>query len=165
MIAADTSPLIVLGKQGKLELLRQCFGKVSVPESVVREVSERKESEESIALASAIEARWIEAVQISINPLLETSKIGIGGKEAISLAAKLKSILIMDDALAQSYATLAGVEAHGTLYVLLFALKKGFIHNEEAKELLYGMMTQGFYLSAEVYGRFLQMLEEISGGK
>ncbi|MBI2140475.1 DUF3368 domain-containing protein [Candidatus Woesearchaeota archaeon] len=164
MIVADTSPLIVLGKQGKLELLRLCFGKVSLPEAVLREVSGRKESEESIALASAIKSKWIGAIKISINPLLETSKIGIGEKEAISLAAKLKSILIMDDALAQSYASLAGVEAHGTLYVLLSALKKRFIHNEDAKEMLYGMMAQGFYLSAEVYGRFLQMLEEISGG-
>lgn len=159
MIVSNTSPLIVLGKVGQLLLLKACFEKIIIPPAVVEEVLAQADSPEALALHQGITDGWI--LTEKVKPLLRTTVLGRGETEAISLAAKKKYLLLLDDDTAKAYATLSGVEAHGTLYVLLLAVKKNKLSRDEAKAILQQMILSGFYISTEIYARFIDLLEKM----
>ncbi len=161
MIVANSSPVIMLAKQGLLELMKKCFKKVVIPKSVYEEISQKKGSPELIALEKAIKDKWIVVEKAAVIPALDTKNLGQGEKEAISLAAKHKSALIIDDDAAKTYAAIFEVEAHGVLYVIYLAFKRKFIDNAGAMNALESMITDGFYISHEVYMRFFELLNSL----
>ncbi|MBI2669472.1 DUF3368 domain-containing protein [Candidatus Woesearchaeota archaeon] len=156
MIVSNSSPIISLGTVGRLELFQKCFQEVAIPSGVYDEISMKRDSPEFISLQKGIEERWIKVEKAELLPTLKTNRLGNGEKEAISLAAKHKSILVIDDDSAKTYAEIVGVESHGTLYVLTRAKNKGFLSRSEAIHLLGRMMEAGFYISTLVYGKFLE---------
>ncbi|MBI2664679.1 DUF3368 domain-containing protein [Candidatus Woesearchaeota archaeon] len=158
MIVSNSSPLISLGKQGILYLLRKCFDKVAIPHAVYEEISRKKDSPECARLQQAIREKWIVVRKVSINPLLVTEKLGNGEKEAISLASKMKYLLLIDDDYAKTYASLLNVEAHGLIYVIYRSYSKRFIDKKKAVSLVDQMVAAGFYLSTETYAKFLDLL-------
>lgn len=161
MIIADSSPLVILAKQGLLELLRKCFGKVIIPENVYEEVMRKQGFPEAIVLEKAIKDKWIVIERAAVSPLLDTKNIGQGEKEAISLAMKRKSLLIIDDDSAKAYAFIFGIESHGTFFVIYLACIRKLIEAEMAKNALDRMIIEGFYVSPELYARFLEMLNSL----
>lgn len=161
MIVVNSSPLIALGKLGRLDLLMKCFSKTVVPKSVYDEVLLKKESAEAVALKKAVEEGWAIVESPAINAVLATSNVGKGEKEAISLAAKHKALLLIDDDTAKAYASTFGVEAHGALYVIYLSCMKKIITREEAGGLVKAMMETGFYVSTEVYARFFELLNSL----
>tara|TARA_Y100000310_G_scaffold183350_1_gene183476 strand:- start:3070 stop:3555 length:486 start_codon:yes stop_codon:yes gene_type:complete len=161
MIVVNSSPLISFGKQGVLYILKDCFKKIIIPESVYNEIIKHKDCIESIALNKAINENWITIEKIQVNPALKTQQLGEGEKEAISLAVKHNIILIIDDDSAKTYASLLRIEAHGSLFVIYVACVKKLITKDKAKEILNGMILDGFYISTEVYSDFLDLLNSI----
>jgi len=159
MIVVNTSPLILLGKQGMLHILRHCFEHIAIPASVSGELLKKKESPEALAMKQAVCEGWIYVEEITVLPFLSnTASLGKGEKEAISLAHQHHCVLIIDDDTAKTFAGVAGVEAHGCLYVLLLAVKKKFITPTQARILVEGMIRDGFYLSTEVYAEFCALV-------
>lgn len=167
MIVADSSAIIALGKQGVLHLLKKCFTEAMIPESVYEEVSRKHGSTEAAAIDQALEEKWVSVEKIGVHPLLVTENIGKGEKEAISLAAKRKTTLLADDEIAKSYAAILGVETHGTLYIIFLSCQKKIITKEKAVEIVKGMISEGLYISTEVYSKFTEMIDTIGkdGGK
>lgn len=161
MIVVNSSPIIILAKQGLLELINKCFKKAIIPQSVYEEVMYKSDTPEAIALSKAIEEKWISIEKVEIIPKLETKNIGQGEKEAISLAHKHNFMLIIDDDLSKKYASIFGVEAHGTFYVVYLACAKKIIDKTEARNILEGMITDGFYVSSEFYSRFIELLDSL----
>lgn len=158
MIVSNASPLINFGKQSKSDILKKCFGKIIIPRRVYDEIAIKEDAIETIVLKKAIEEKWIFVEDIKINKFLKTQNIGEGEKEAISLAAAKKSILLIDDDIVKEYASLLGVEAHGSFYVLYLACELKVINKDEAKEILDRMVKEGFYVSTELYSRFFDLL-------
>ena len=158
MIVSNTSPLIYLGKRGFLSLLHKCFNKIIIPDTVYSEVNFLAESIEAIAMKKAIIEKWLSVENIKINDSLNESIIQKGEKEAISLALKYKSKILLDDDVAKYYASVFGLEPHGTLYVLHLSFIKKFISKERVKEILDLMIADGFYISTELYAEFLDLL-------
>ena len=156
MIVSNSSPLIALGAIGRLELFRKCFKQVLIPPGVYGEISEKEESPEFISLQKGIREKWIEVEKIELLSTLKTDTLGQGEKEAISLAAKHKVVLIIDDDSAKAYAAIMGVESHGTLYLLILAVRRNIVSRKEVIEIVNLMMSKGFYISTDVYGWFLQ---------
>ncbi len=161
MIVINSSPAIILGKQGRLEVLRKCFGEVIIPKSVYDEIANKKESPEIISIEKGIKEKWIVLEKTLIVPELNTRKLGVGEKEAISLSIKHKVPLIIDDDTAKQYATILNVEAHGTLFIVYSAVIKGFIKKSEAAAILNTMIKDGFYVSTEIYARFMELLNSL----
>lgn len=62
---------------------------------------------------------------------------------------------------AKDYAFILGVEAHGSLYALYLACAKKIVDKDKAKEIFEGMIRNGFYVSTDLYSRFLKLLEEM----
>src|SRR3989344_3381666 len=158
MIVADSSPIIILAKQGRLALLKGCFNKVIIPKSVHEEIMQKEDSPEAIDLNRAIKERWVVVEEAPVIPMLGTKIIGQGEKDAISLAAKHKAILLVDDDSAKKYASIFGVEAHGTFFAIYLACMKNLIKKEDAISILEGMIADGFYISSELYAKFFELL-------
>lgn len=158
MIIADSSPIIILAKQGRLVLLKECFNKVIIPKSVHEEIMQKKDSPEVIDLNRAIKDKWIVVEEAPVIPMLGTKNIGQGEKDAISLASKHKSMLLVDDDSAKKYASIFGVEAHGTFFVIYLACMKNLIKKEDVADVLEGMIADGFYISSELYAKFFELL-------
>ena len=160
MIVSNASPLIALGKQGMLHLLKGCFQHVEIPPSVLREITHGSDGPEVLALKHAIAGGWMRVRETSIVQFLEeTASLGEGEKEAISLAAERKAMLFVDDKLGKAYARVLGVEAHGTLFVLALAYHTSRLTKQEVHSMLDGMMREGFYLSADSYRAFAASLD------
>ena len=155
MIVSNSSPIIILAKQGMLDLLKKCFKEVIIPESVYEEIMHKSGTPEAIAMNHAIKEKWISVRKVAVIVKLETKKIGQGEKEAISLAYRLKSLLLIDDDSAKKYASIFGVESHGTFYVIYLACTRKLLDKSSAKEVLENMIADGFYISSEFYSRFM----------
>ena len=162
MIAVNSSPIINLAKQGQLALLEKCFKKVVMPVSVYDEILKKSESPESIALNKAISEKWILVQKVSVMSKLETKNIAQGEKEAISLAYRHKTMLIIDDDSAKKYASIFGVESHGTLFVIYSACVKKLIDKKKAINLMEGIIAEGFYISSELYTKFISLLDALN---
>ena len=159
MIVSNSSPIIILAKQGMLDLLKKCFKGVIIPESVYEEIMHKSGTVEAIALNQAIKEKWISVQKVAVIVKLETKKIGLGEKEAISLAYKHKSLLVIDDDSAKKYASIFGVESHGTFYVIYLACTRKLLDKSSAREVLENMIADGFYISSEFYSRFIKLLD------
>jgi len=160
MIVANCSPLIIFGKQGRLDLLKCCFRQVRIPSAVYDEIMKKSESPEARAIEKARTEGWLRIEPVSVSTFLETTKIGKGEKEAITLAQKQECMLLVDDDGAKSYASLLGVEAHGSLFVLFYSVKKKHCTRQEVQQLLEAMLKNGMYLSTITYARFLELLQK-----
>ena len=159
MIVSNSSPIIILGKQGRLNLLKKCFNKVIISEAVYNEIMQKKETPETASLMKGIDDKWIVVEKTAIHPILDTKNLGLGEKEAISLAAKHNALLLVDDDSAKSYASILEVKAHGILYLILFSRKKNYIGKIEAREIIENMISDGFYISTELYSRLIDLLD------
>lgn len=153
MIVSNTSPIIHLGKQGKLNLLEKCFQKILIPSAVVKEIYSKKETSECISLKKAISEGWIIETKVKLDKLVKSSNLGQGEKEAIMLAKKNKCNLLTDDKDARILASIVGVNAHGVLYVILLSVLKKFINRNAAILLIDRMMQEALYLTTELYNK------------
>lgn len=161
MIVANSSPVIILGKRGMLKLLNKCFKKVIISDSVYNEVIQKEGSPEAVDLKKAVKDKWIVVEKVATNPILVTKKLGQGEKDAISIAAKHKSQLLIDDDSAKTYASILNVEAHGSLHVIYLACIKNIISKAKARDILDNMIIDGFYISTELYSKFLSLLNSL----
>jgi uncharacterized protein len=95
---SNSTPLIHLAKIGQLELLRDFFGTVLIPEAVYREcVDEGIKYEEAALIA---QATWLKVQEMNDNYLvtLLNSELDRGESEAIALAlAQSADLLLLDD--------------------------------------------------------------------
>ena len=159
MVVVNSSPIISLGKIGRLDLLHKVFGKIIIAKQVYEEIISKPYEEEAIALKKAVEDEWIK-VQSSEEI---KSNLGTGESASIYLASKIRQILIADDKKAVFVADTFGIECHGTLYVVMLALNKKVIKNkEEAIEILNSLIENKLYLSSDVLSEFYGLLGKIN---
>lgn len=159
MIISNTSPLIHLAKVGKLELLKKLFKTVQIPYSVYDEITRKPENIETIVVKKAVDEGWLRIKNISLNE--ELKKFSIVAKtelEAINLAIKEKKIVIIDDKNAVQIANIFNVNVHGTLFIILEAVKQKILKKDEAVSVVNQMMENEFYLASDVYALFLDLL-------
>ncbi|MFZ2456602.1 MAG: DUF3368 domain-containing protein [Candidatus Altiarchaeia archaeon] len=161
MIVSNSSPLIDLGRIGRLGLLKDLFGLVIVPEEVKAETVDNgleNKSPDAYVIRDAINAGWIEVRKTAALPGLEDFGIDLGEAEALSLAKELgvKEILI-DERHARLAAKALGLQPRGILYVLFLALRKGLIDIGEYESCLDELRKAGFRLGEDVHREALNM--------
>ena len=129
VVVSDTSALSNLFKINRLELLRDVFGTVIVPEAVMRELLELEKRD--IDLSAIKNAIWIKVRAVQNKELAEFYQKGIldeGESEAIVLAKELAAdYLIMDEALGRKVAEAEGLKVIGVLGILRDAKSMGII--------------------------------------
>ncbi len=159
MIVSNSTPIIHLGKVGKLKLLQECFQKVFIPEEVYQEINALPKSIEAVLLQQALQERWMHKEKVIISAELEKfSWLDQGELHAIALAMQKKKPILIDDKVAKQVAAIFKIEVHGTIYVILKAYEKKFLNKEDAIRTVNDMMKNEFYLTSDVYALFLEEL-------
>ncbi|WP_297063304.1 DUF3368 domain-containing protein [Thermococcus sp.] len=159
-MVSNSTPLIHLAKIGRLELLREFFGEVLIPEAVYREcVLEGSDSEDAQAIKNA---EWIKVEKITDERLRRSLMIELdeGESEAIVLALeKNAELVLMDDYDGREVARALGLRVAGTIGILLKAKFTGKIVS--LRDELEKLKAMGFWLSDGLYEKVLKEAGEL----
>jgi predicted nucleic acid-binding protein len=135
-VVTDAGPLIHLDELDALDLLNG-FAEVLVPDAVWREV-EHHRPQALRHTGVRLTARTVQLVASpAIDALAPIYALHSGEREALALCLENPScILLTDDTAARMAAGSLGIVAHGTLGVLIRAVRRGQRTREEVLQLL-----------------------------
>ncbi len=158
-VVSNSSPIIHLSKIGKLELLKEYFQIVLIPEAVYREtVIEGKDRKEVEAIKNA---GWIKVLQVKDQNLVKLLRASLddGESETIALSVEIGADLILiDDSDARERARLYGLKIAGTVGILLRAKRDGKIFS--LKGMLEDLKKTGFWIEDDLEKRVLVVVGE-----
>lgn len=135
VVVADAGPIIHLDELGCLELLAD-FGKILIPETVWQEV-ERHRPLKFSATGDWLVKRSPRKYSAIVNALVPLYSLHAGKQEALHLCAELSnSLLLTDDTAARLAAKSLDIAAHGTLGLLIRAIRRQCLSKAEVLVLL-----------------------------
>lgn len=155
-VVSDTTPFISLSAVGKLELLPQLYGDVTIPEADVKEL----DAGGPIVVPNVRKLSWVNIVpDIRDEHEKFLYNLDEGERQVIihGLAVKAELVLI-DEILARKIASHLGLNIKGTLGVLVEAKRKGYI--ESFTELAVRLKEQGIFFSARMINEISRLLNE-----
>lgn len=162
IVVSNSSPLIALAKVGKLHILRDLFGKITIPKAVWYEVAVRGKGKPG---AEEVEkAEWIEVKEVRDKLSVEVLKgeIEVGEAEAIVLAKELNAdLLIIDESIPRIIAESVGLRVVGSLAILYIAKKRGLI-DEDFDEIVKELRAKRVRFSNDVINRLKQKWKDES---
>lgn len=156
-VVLNNTPLVALWAIGRLDLLRQLFGEVLVPEAVREEFLARDAGERSRSLEAA---PWIRTVPVE-HPRRVLSLTGLdrGEAEVLVLAEEREArLVVLDEKKARRYAERLGFARTGTLGIILLAKEKGFI--DSVRSSVDRLCEAGLYLGTDLVQRTLEIAGE-----
>jgi predicted nucleic acid-binding protein len=147
-VVSDTSPLLGLSAIGYLELLKDQFGEVFIPQSVLAELKVETDFRGTSAIQHEPLAKSL---------LLELHK---GEAEALTLAMDLGlDMIVMDERIGRERAKALGLKTVGILGVLLSAKKHGKI--DSVGDAMKALRKEiGFFISVSLYQEILRQAGE-----
>ena len=152
-VVSNSSPLIALEQIGRLDLLQGLFSEILIPEAVAAEVS-----------ATVQPRSWIRSRPLlhPVVPQTQHAALGVGEREAISLAVQMSaSAIILDDEPARKTAAGLQLRVLGTAGVLVLAKERSLI--ESVKPSLDALIENRFFLSRAIYELILDRAGESVG--
>ena len=120
-VVSNTTTLIAFLGLGKLSILKELFGKLSIPKAVHDELHKK-------AVPPLDE--WVEVIAIKDRRSYSSYRrsLGSGESEALCLYQQIRAdVILLDDRRARIVARHLSLKATGTLGVLLVAKRKGLI--------------------------------------
>lgn len=147
-VIVNSTPLIALSKINRLELLKELYGEITIPEAVFHEVTAKNDGVRRKLLESGA---WVHVQQISDNrdKRMYKAKLHDGEVEVMILAQEAKAdLVIIDDNAARKTAIYLGLPLTGTIGVLLRAKEKGLVH--KIMPLIESMEQNGLYFGAQL---------------
>ncbi len=141
----NASPIILLSRIGRLELLRSVARIVCVPVSVVDEVEIK--GGEDMAAQALLRATWATRVDPgSVPAAIAAWNLGAGESAVLAVARALPGAhAILDDREARRCAAALGVPAFGTIGVVLRAKRLGAV--PAARPVLERLAAVGMYVT------------------
>lgn len=154
----NASPLILLGKMGRLNLLVALADELILPRAVLREIQVRK-NETAITEYLKHEQRFHVVEDTAVPPLLLAWDLGAGETQVIALALKSgKKRVVLDDLEARRCARATGLPVIGTLGIVARAKRLGII--ERARPVIQQLRQVGLYVTDELVEGILSEVEE-----
>ena len=152
----NASPLVVLARAGRLDLLRLLGDRVVVPEAVAVEVDAHSDEAARALKAEA----WIDVVRLDAIPAAVTAwDLGVGESAVLAWAlARPGTLAVLDDYAARKCAGVLGVAVKGTLGLALLAKKRNRV--AEARALVEELRQAGLYLSDALIQEALRLVGE-----
>jgi predicted nucleic acid-binding protein len=161
VIVCDTGPLIHLSEANAIYLLKLAGG-ILIPPAVATEFKSNLPSNklpdwlqihELTAQSYAQATRWV-----------KNDEADIGESEAIALALQQHSDwLLTDDAQARHFAESLGLEVHGSIGVLLWAVASGIVEDrDQAYRLLNGLKRSSLWISERVLTAASRAIDELT---
>jgi len=155
-LVVDASPLIILARTGKIDLLKILGTPIQVPESVSREV--RAHSDDAAKILETVE--WLREVPDAQKlPLVRSWDLGAGESSVLEWArAHHPAHAILDDYAARKLANVLAIRVTGTLGLALLAKRAGVVPS--ARSLVEEFLRAGLYLSAPLVEQALRLVGE-----
>lgn len=155
-VVSNASPLINLARIGKLDLLHDLYGELTIPEAVWREVVVEGAGQPGADEVKG--ATWIKRHAVANRQLVHAlqQELDAGEAEAIVLASEMEAeLLLMDERLGRETARHLGLRYTGLIGVLVEAKRKGLIgavkpHLDALRD------AAGFRVSDALYTRVRQ---------
>ena len=158
-VIANNTPLVALWVLGRLDLLRELYGEVWIPQAIRDEFLA---AESALRLAALQNAPWIKVVPLS-NPQHVRVYVGLDEGEAavLALAEEYSArLVIIDELRGRRYAQRLGLPLTGTLGLLLLCKEKGLV--PQLAPLLAELQSAGLYLAPGLISQALARANEAS---
>lgn len=158
-VVCDSTVLIGLSKIGKIELLKEVYKEVYIPEAVFTEIVGK--GKEKPGVKEVEDAKWIhkKAVKDKLTIEILAAEMGRGEAEVLVLGKELNADwLIVDDERARVAAVSAKFQIIGLAGILLLAKQLNLISS--VKPLFDELQNKGFRLSDEIRREILKKAGE-----
>ncbi len=161
VIVCDTGPLIHLSEADVLHLLKLA-GDIFIPPAVATEFKTN--------LPNGKLADWIQIHELNarsnslVTRWVKNDDVDLGEAESIGLALQLHSDwFLTDDAEARQFAERIGLEVHGSIGLLLWAIASGHVENrEQAYQMLNGLKRSSLWISERVVTAAANAIHELT---
>lgn len=158
VLVVNASPLILLSRIGRLDLLPALGGQVVVPQSVLAELQAGNHVDGAADAVRANPALVI-VPDVAVPGSLLAWDLGAGETQVLSHCLQRKgAVAILDDRAARRCAGAFDLPMLGTLGVVVRAKRQGLV--PEAKPLLEALMSHGLRLKPEFLRAVLQKVDE-----
>lgn len=157
-VVCNTSPLLVLAKLQRLDLLTQLYTRLVIPEAVLAEISAKADA--AAAQIQALVATPPVQVQRATPQTLAGLPVDLGAGEraAIALAlATAAALVVLDDQAGRRLARARGLQVTGTVGVLVEAQARGLL--PALRPELDRLRAAGLWLADAFYQRLCQAEE------
>lgn len=171
MIISNSSPLILLAKISKLDLLENLYDKITIPREVYNEVviKGKNENYSDAALIEKYINEFIFVKDLNQENKKEAEKLksilGSGESEAIALGIQEKAkLLLIDNLEPRKIAQMKGIKCRSTPSILLEALKNKVITFNEYESAI-KELSKYAWLSGDIVAHFLDIGYKIKQGE
>lgn len=157
-IALDASPLILLSRAGKLDLLVPLAPEIVVPEPVVREIMAKGSDDVTVRAVGIV--TWLKVVPSPAIPdAIRAWDLGEGETSVLAWAYQRSGAsAVLDDLEGRRCANSLGIGVLGTVAVVLRAKRRGQI--ALARPVLEDLIRAGMYISNHTLAEVLRRTEE-----
>lgn len=154
---ANASPLILLGRIGRLDLMERLAPEIIVPDAVIAEIRAGEVKD-----ATAITAlRWAESRRVAdaiVPASVERWDLGSGESQVIAHGLVGTRWAVLDDLAARRCATAHGITVIGTLGIVLRSKQRGSI--DRAEPWITKLINAGMFVDRELLDRILAIAGE-----
>ncbi|MBI4946555.1 MAG: DUF3368 domain-containing protein [Bacteroidetes bacterium] len=156
-VVSNTTPLLTLLKISKLNLLKEIYGEIIIPDAVYEEIEHGKNMKYYTDLKKL---DWIKISSVkNKNDSRYFIDLDKGEAEVIILAEENNAdIVIIDERIGREYANYYKLKVTGTIGILLKAKQKGLI--KELRPLLAEMKEKGVWVSDNLIKTILEIVKE-----
>lgn len=159
-VICNATPLINFAAINRLDILKEVFGQVIIPQAVYDETTVSGFLWSQFIL-QAVASEWLQVRTVSnIDPIISL-ELDDGEREAIALALETGvNKILLDERDARKVAQSIGLRLIGTLGILLLAKEKHII--PEIKPLLHGMIDVAqYWVNVKLYEQVLKQAGEL----
>lgn len=152
----NASPLILLGKLGRVDLLEGLAARIWVPDAVFREVAAGTDSP-----GSSTSLIWAQSRRVSDVPVpasISGWDLGAGESQVLAHCLVGGHLAVLDDGEARAAARVLSVPLVGTLGVILRARRAGLV--SAVKPLVERLLESGSYLAPDLVRQALAKVGE-----
>lgn len=154
IVISDTTPIISLMKTNRLNLLKEMFSIVYIPNAVYMELIENKNYSKEAELIK--DCDFIKVIKIenekSASILMNFTGLDAGESEAIILADEQQSdVLLMDEHKGRQVAKKMGIVITGTIGILAQAFDEKILSKEDIKECIDLLKKNYIRISEKLY--------------
>ena len=161
LVISDTTPIISLLKIDKLDLLRDLFKEVAIPQAVFLELTSNEGFAEEAEVVASCEFLSVEAVENreAVSVLQRSTGLHLGESEALVLADLLHAdLVLLDEVAGRSVASRMNLEHMGTIGILATACKKGLLTAREIESCINTLKENGRHISDALYKKLIDMV-------
>jgi len=154
MIISDSTTVITLLNINKLEILKNLFDVVYLPQKVYDEIviDEKIVLDRDLFVTKEIKNRELYAILLKV--------LDSGEAEAIILAKEMNLSLIIDERKGRKIAENMGINIFGFIGLLLLNYKNGYLSGSHTLDIYYKAKNQGFRVGKRLENDFLNLIAD-----